>query len=48
MCFTITKRKEKYFANLNEKDITENKTFWQPIKPFLSEKTKLREKKYFD
>ena len=34
-----------YFANLNEKGITENKNFWQTIKPFLSEKTKLREKK---
>ena len=40
----LPKEKEKHFANLNEKDITDNKTFWQTIKPFLSEKTKLRGK----
>ena len=38
------KEKKKYLANLNEKDITDNKKFWQTIKPFLSEKTKSREK----
>ena len=37
--FTITKRKEKFFfANLNEKDIRDNKKFWQTIKPFLQRK----------
>ena len=40
----LRKEKKKYFANLNEKDITDNKNFWQTIKPFLSEKTKSREK----
>ena len=40
----LRKEKKKYFANLNEKDITDNKKFWQTIKPFLSEKTKLGEK----
>ena len=40
----LRKEKKKYFANLNEKDITDNKKFWQTIKPFLSEKTKSREK----
>ena len=37
-------RQQKIFANLNEKNITDNKRFWQTIKPFLSEKTKSREK----
>ena len=40
----LRKEKKKYFANLNEKDITDNKKFWQTVKPFLSEKTKSREK----
>ena len=40
----LRKEKKKYFANLNEEDITDNKKFWQTIKPFLSEKTKSREK----
>ena len=40
----LRKEKNIYFANLNEKYITENKTFWQTIKPFLSEKIKSRKK----
>ena len=36
----LPKEKKKYFANLNEKVITDNKNYWQTIKPFLSEKTK--------
>ena len=43
----LRKEKKKYFANLNEKDITDNKKFWQTIKSFLSEKTKSREKLTF-
>ena len=43
-CVSLRKEKKKYFANLHEKDITNNKKFWQTIKPFLSEKTKSREK----
>ena len=40
----LWKEKKKYFANLNEEDITDNKKLWQTVKPFLSEKTKSREK----
>ena len=40
----LLKGKKRYFANLNEKDITENKKFWHTIKPFHSDKTKSREK----
>ena len=32
-----------YFANLNEKDITDNRKFWDTVKPFFSEKFKSRE-----
>ena len=42
MEFAVIKNWE--IANLNEKDITQNKNVWQTIKPFLSEKTKSREK----
>ena len=40
----LRKEKKEYFANLNEKDIIDNKNFWQTVKPFLSEKLKSREK----
>ena len=38
------KKRKKKIANLNKKDITGNRKFWQTIKPFLAKKTKLREK----
>ena len=40
----LRKEKKEYFANLNEKDIIDNKKFWQTVKPFFSEKLKSREK----
>ena len=33
------KERVKYFANLDIKKITDNKTFWKTIKPFLSNKS---------
>ena len=32
----LRKSKKDYFANLNEKNITDNKRFWKAVKPFLS------------
>ena len=44
-CLSLLRKvKRKYFANLNEKNITDNRKFWQTVKPFLSEKNKSREK----
>ena len=40
----LRKEKKEYFANLNEKDIIDNKKFWQTVKPFFSGKLKSREK----
>ena len=40
----LRKEKKEYFANLNEKDIIDNKKFWQTVKLFLSEKLRSREK----
>ena len=31
--------KKEYYDRLNEKHVTDNKTFWKTIKPFLSDKT---------
>ena len=38
-CVSLLKKsKKKYFANLNEKDILDNKLFWKTIKPSFSDK----------
>ena len=34
----LKKTKRKYFGNLNEKNVCDNKTFWKTVKPFLSDK----------
>ena len=34
----------QYFANLNEKNITDNRNFWQTVKPFFSSGKKLKRK----
>ena len=45
VCVSLLKKvKSKYFANLNEKDLTNSRKFWQSVKPFLSEKNRSREK----
>ena len=33
-----------YYANLNEKDLTDNKQFWRTVKPLFSDKIKSSEK----
>ena len=40
----LRKVKRQYVANLNEKNITDNRKFWPIVKPFLSEKNKSSEK----
>ena len=39
----LRKEKREYFANLNEKVITDNRTFWHIVKPVLSDKIKSTE-----
>ena len=34
----LRKTKMNYYGNLNEKDVRDNKKFWQTVKPFLSNK----------
>ena len=35
----LRKTKMNYYGNLNEKDIRDNKKFWETAKPFLSDKS---------
>ena len=39
----LRKSKKDYFANLNEKNITDYKRFWKTVKPFKSKKIHLPE-----
>ena len=34
----VRKSKKLYYSNLNEKKITDNKTIWETVEPFLSDK----------
>ena len=38
--FFSEKGKKEYVANINEKDITDNRKYWQTIEPFLSNKVR--------
>ena len=40
----VRKSKKLYYSNLDEKKVTDNKTFWKTIKLFLSNKIVSREK----
>ena len=40
----LRKNKKDYYANLNEKDVADNKQFWRTVKPLPSDKVKSSEK----
>ena len=40
----LWKTKNDHYANLNEKDVADNKQFWRAVKPLLSDKIKSSEK----
>ena len=40
----LVETKKDHYANLNEKDVADNKQFWRPVKPLLSDKVKSSEK----
>ena len=40
----LRKTKKNHYANLNQKDIADNKQFWRTVKPLLSDKSKSNEK----
>ena len=41
----IRRKKRKYFDNLNVKDVTDNKIFWNSMKPLFSDKFRVRNEK---
>ena len=44
----IKKTRKLIYNNLNEKKITDNKTFWKTVKSFLSHQTPSEEKNNLD
>ena len=42
--FLSIKTRKDYYANLNLKDIVDNKKFWRTVKPIFFDKTKSNEK----
>ena len=40
----LRKTKREYYGNLDEKNICDNKAFWEIVKPMLSKKTKSKER----
>ena len=42
--FLLRKTKKGHYANLNEKDIADNRNFWQTVKQLFSDKVKSKEK----
>ena len=40
----LGKTKKDHYANLDEKDVADNKQFWKTVKPLLSNKVKSAEK----
>ena len=40
----MRKAKTAFHANLNEKDVADNKKFWMTVRPLLSDKVKSHEK----
>ena len=45
LCVSLLRRSKKdYFSKPNEKRITDNKRFWETVKPFLSNKVQSSER----
>ena len=40
MVSLLRKEKKEFYGNLNVNVLTENRTFWKTVKPFLAEKSK--------
>ena len=43
LCLSLLRKEKQYFANLNKRDITDNRKFWGTIKTNFFEKIKSRE-----
>ena len=40
----IRSERKNFFSNINTSDITDNKTFWKTVKPFFTDKIKIKSK----
>ena len=40
----IRSEKKSFFSNINTSDITDDKTFWNTVKPFFTDKIKTKSK----
>ena len=40
----LRKTKTQYYGKVDAKNVTDNKTFWKTVKPFLSDKIMSKEK----
>ena len=45
-CVSLLKKTKKNYSSLNEKDVSDNKTFWKTVKPFLSDRIVSKEQIY--
>ena len=43
----LRKRKKRYYENLNEKSVVDNKLFWKNLKPFLPDKVSGKDEIHF-
>ena len=39
----LRKTKKRYYENLNEKSVVDNKLFWKTVKPLLSDKVAVKD-----
>ena len=40
----VRQAKKQFFGNLKTQDVTDNKTFWKTVKPFLTDKVQTKSK----
>ena len=43
MCYAVKKWKTNFFEHIDTKKISDNKTFWKTVKPFISNKCRSSE-----
>ena len=44
MCLSFKKNRKRYYENLNEKSVVDNKLFWKTVKPLISDKVAGKDK----
>ena len=44
LCLSFKKNRKRYYENLNEKSVVDNKLFWKTVKPLISDKVAGKDK----